>query len=170
MITQFVMGVLKGTPAWVYVLFVALVAIGYAQTKQRSVSVNRLVAVPFAMTGYSLFGVITAFGAAAAGIAAWAAGIAGALAIGQLLKRPEGVTYAPASASFSVPGSWKPMALIMVLFFARYVINVALAMDPALRQAAAFTLAAALVYGVASGAFLSRAARIWSQRQVGYQF
>ena len=169
MITQFLMGVLKGTPAWVYVLFVVLVGIGYLQTKPRSVSANRLVAVPFAMTGYSLFGVIAAFGAAAAGIAAWAAGIGAALAIGLVLKRPEGVSYVPASESFNVPGSWKPMALIMVLFFARYVINVALAIDPALRQAAAFTLAAALVYGLASGAFLSRAARIWSQRQVSYQ-
>ena len=169
MFMQLLTKILSGTPTWVYLLFIALVGLGYAQTRPRSLNVKRLVVVPLAMTAYSLFGVIAAFGAAAIGIAAWAAGMVAALAFGRWLKRPEGVTYVPATSSFSVPGSWKPFALLMVLFFARYVINVALAMDPALRQAAAFTPAAALVYGLASGAFLSRAARIWSQRQVHFQ-
>lgn len=164
MFLHLVKQILSGTPAWVYVLFVVLVGVGYAQTKPRTVTLRLLIALPLAMAVYSLYGVIAAFGLTAAGIAAWAAGIGAALAFGRLLKRPEGASYATTSASFNVPGSWTPFALLMILFFARYIIAVALAMDPALRQAVTFTFAAALIYGLASGVFLARAAQIWSQR------
>ena len=156
--------VVLNTPSWVYALFIALIGFGLTQTRTRTVSERMVVALPLAMTAYSFYGMTLAFGVSAADVFAWCAGVALALGVGLALRRQQGVRYLPQAASFQVPGSWFPFALIMMVFFARYFLAVAMGIDPSLRQDAAFTLGASLAYGVLGGVFPARAARIWSQR------
>lgn len=152
------------TPPWVYALFIALVGFGLSQTRTRAVHERVLAILPVAMTAYSFYGMTLAFGLSATGIAAWTGGFAAALAIGLTLKRPQGVRYLPAAGRFEMPGSWIPFALIMLVFFARYFLAVALGIDPSLRQAAGFMAAASFTYGLLGGVFPARAARVWTQR------
>jgi len=159
---QILKRVVLNTPTWVYALFIALLGFGWLQTRSRSVHQYFLAIAPLGMTAFSLYGTLQAFGLPAVGV--WATGVAAALGFGLVMKRPEGVRYSPASASFSVPGSWTPLALMMTVFFVRYLIAVCIGIDPALRQPGPFSLAASLAYGLLGGVFPARALRVWSQR------
>jgi hypothetical protein len=153
------------TPPWVYALFIALIGFGLSQTRTRTVSERALVLVPLGMTAYSFYGMTLAFGVSAADVTAWCAGVALALGLGLGFKRQQGVRYLPQAGRFEIPGSWLPFALILIVFFARYFLAVAMGIDPSLRQASGFMVAASLVYGLLGGVFPARAARVWTQRQ-----
>jgi len=159
---QIVKRVVVNTPTWVYALFISLIGFGWSQTRERNVHLRFLALAPLGMTGFSLFGTVQAFGLGAVGV--WATGIAAAIGFGMALKRPGGVRYLPDSASFSVPGSWTPLALMMAVFCVRYLIAVCMGIDPSLRQPGLFSLAASLAYGLLGGVFPARALRVWSQR------
>ncbi len=58
--------------------------------------------------------------------------------------------------TFTVPGSWWPLAVILAIFFTRYAVTVMLVMNGELRQVAAFAGTASFVYGLSSGFFLAR--------------
>ena len=156
--------ILKGTPTWVFVLFAALLAIGFVQTRTRTVGAGRLTILPAAFIAFSLFGVVSAFGAQPAYLAAWAAGIGSSVLLGRLARQPAGARWDAASGGFHVPGSWAPLALMMTVFFTRYAIAVSMAMNPGLAREAAFAAGASLVYGLLSGAFLARALRVLALR------
>lgn len=149
--------ILKGTPPWVFGLFFGLLALGFLQSRSRDVSAGRLALLPAAFIAFSLYGVVAAFGIAAADLLAWAVGLSAAVMLGRLLKRPSGARWDASTRSFHVPGSWVPLALMMTVFFARYAFAASIAMHPALARDSVFALAASLAYGLLSGAFLARA-------------
>ena len=159
-----VLQVLKGTPTWVFALFLALLAIGFAQSRPRSVSLVRLSLLPGAFIAFSLYGVIAAFGAQPVELAAWAAGIATAVLAGRMLGSKPKARWDAAAGRFDVPGSWAPLALMMAVFFTRYAIAASMAMRPGLAREAAFAAGASLVYGLLSGTFLARALIVLSLR------
>ena len=146
--------ILAHTPVWVFVLFLALVAIGLSQVRTRNLSPARLFALPVAMVGFSLYGFLSAFGANAFAAAAWLAGLLGMGALIAAARFPRGVTYS--DRSFRLPGSWVPFFVIMAIFFSRYVITVALTMTPALRGLAAVAAGVGAIYGLSSGFFVGR--------------
>jgi hypothetical protein len=155
--------VIANTPTWVYALFIALIGFGVSQLRTRTVSERTLALTPLGMAAWSLYSVIAAFGSVTAA-AVWAAGAAVALGIGLALKRPEGVRYVAREKRFEIPGSWIPLAMILAVFAVRYLFNVAMGIDPALRHSAAFIVVASLAYGLLGGLFPSRAARFWKVR------
>jgi hypothetical protein len=160
-----ILEILKRTPIWVFVLFFALLFLGYVQTRTRSLSLWRLSLLPVAMVGFSLYGFIAAFGANAAAVAGWAATL---LTVSLLIAAtgfPRGVTYSREARSFTVPGSWIPFAVIMAIFFSRYAVTVALVMNPAWRQAAPFAAAVGALYGLSSGFFVGRTLTILRTRR-----
>ena len=53
------------------------------------------------------------------------------------------------------------MLLILGVFLTKYVVGVELAMQPALARDGPYTLAVGTLYGVFSGLFVGRAARLW---------
>ena len=61
--------ILQRTPIWVWPLFAALLYLGYVQSKTRSVSKQRLFALPLALVGLSLYSLFTTFGATRLGFA-----------------------------------------------------------------------------------------------------
>ena len=60
--------ILQRTPPWVFVLFFALLALGYFQSRSRTVSRRRVSILPVAMIVLSLYGVFSAFGIAPVGL------------------------------------------------------------------------------------------------------
>lgn len=156
----FILQVIQRTPLWVWPLFVALVWLGFLQSRTRALHRVRLFVLPATMLGLSLFGVGSTFGAAPLSFAAWGCGIVLAVLLNLLLRQPRGAAYSAAARTFTVPGSWLPLALIMVIFFTRYAITVAIAINPPLREAAAFAGSASLAYGLMSGTFFARALHV----------
>ena len=152
--------ILRRTPVWVFVLFVLLLGLGIAQTRTRNVTLPRLALLPFAMLGLSVYGIVSGFGAHPLPLACWAAGLAAVVVANFALRLPHGVLRSQTARSFTVPGSWVPLALMMAIFFTRYAVAVAIARDAALPAAPGFAAAAGLAYGAFSGVFLARALHI----------
>ena len=132
--------------------------------RTRTVGALRMALTPVAMTGLSLWGTISAFGAAPQFgyvLLAWILGAV--LMIGLLapLSAPAGTAYDAASRSFVVPGSLVPLVLIMGIFLTKYVVGVELAMRPSLALDEQYALIVGALYGLFSGTFAGRAARLW---------
>lgn len=149
------------TPKWVFAVFVLLVWLGARQLLSGSVSLAKVTVMPIAMTALSVFGVLSAFGDSLGALLGWAA--AAVVLIALVLQRPLPATtrYDAAAREFHVAGSAVPLMLMMGIFFTKYVVGVALAMHPELRQQASFALGVPVLYGAFSGIFVARAVRLW---------
>lgn len=146
--------ILSHTPTWVRVVFAGLVVLGFRQARPRMVSRRRLIVLPLAVAGSSLYGVALASGYSRLALAAWLL----AMAVAFLLMRlapPRGIP-AGAGDSVRVPGSWVPMAVIVGLFVSRYAYRVMLAIHPEVQHAAGFMALFSFVFGLLGGLLLSR--------------
>jgi len=156
--------ILKNTPVWVWGLFGALLALGLSQVRTRNVSAMRMTLMPVAMATLSLYGTVSAFGKSplfAGVMAVWLAGAALMLVLAGSRAAPEGTHYDAASRSFTVPGSFVPLGLIMGIFLTKYIVGVDLAMQPSLASDGTYTLIVGGLYGLFSGTFAGRALRLW---------
>jgi hypothetical protein len=155
--------ILIHTPRWVWLLLLALLALGLSQAVTRSASLKRITVVPLAMTGLSLYGTVAAFGGDSQILLIWLGAVALMANAVMRLPLPDACRYDPATRRFTLPGSWVPMLLILGLFCTKYVVGVAIAMHPALALDAGFRLGFSTLYGAFSGVFLARAGRLWRQ-------
>jgi hypothetical protein len=149
--------ILSRTPLWVWGVVVALALLGYSQSNERTITRGKLLLLPAAMLCLSLLGVISSFGLNFLPVAAWALGLAPVAAFGARLVSPRNVEYLAASASFRVPGSWLPLALMMAIFLIKYAIGFASARGLSVVSVPAFIGIAAFLLGSLSGAFVARA-------------
>lgn len=149
------------TPLWVWTILVVLVWVGFKQSVARSVSLRRITVLPVVMTGLSLAGTATAFGASAPVLLAWGAGAAVAAAVVMNRTLPHATQYNPWTELFELPGSWTPLVLMVGIFITKYAAGVALAMQPHLALDALFSQSIGALYGGFSGVFVARAARLW---------
>jgi hypothetical protein len=155
------MQILTHTPPWVWGLLTVLLVLGASQAVPRRMTVRRATVMPVILVALSLAGVATTFHAAGLPLLAWAAGLAIALAAGASLVSVRGARWDAASASFDVPGSLLPMALILALFVIKYGVGITLAMHPAIAREMLFGACIGAAYGLFSGLFLARAASLW---------
>lgn len=153
--------IVSHTPVWVWPLLLALIWLGLSQSVTRSVSLKRITIVPLVMTGLSLQGTVGAFGAEPAVLLAWLVGAA--LSAAMLLQQPvpAQTRYDSWTQRFTVPGSWTPLLLILGIFITKYAVGATLGFNSNLRGEASFSLGVATLYGVFSGIFLARSARLW---------
>lgn len=151
--------IVKNTPVWVWGLLAALVALGLSQWRNRSASLTRVTVMPVAMTAFSVYGVISAFGAGGqlpVVLGLWAAGAAITLALWGRRPAPEGSRYDAASRQFALPGSALPLMLILGIFFTKYLVGVELSLQASQAQTLGFAAPISLLYGVFSGVFAAR--------------
>lgn len=149
--------VLKRTPAWVFILFFALLAAGYFQSKDRVVSRCKVILLPAAMVVLSFYGVLSAFGIAPYGLTFWLVGIGIPVCLGSKIVNLSGVSFEMETQSFSIPGSWLPLSLMMAMFFTKYAVGVILARKLPIASELAFVGSISFIYGFLSGVFLARA-------------
>ena len=152
--------IISHTPTWVFGLFAVLLALGLKQTRTGSMSLLRVALMPVAMTSLSVYGTVSAFGAAPAVVLAWMAAAAALLVFVVRLPLPQEVRFDATSRTLQMPGSWVPLALMMGIFFTKYFVGVVLAMQPALASNAGFGIGFAALYGAFSGVFSARAVRL----------
>jgi len=155
-----VLQVIRHSPAWVFVLFAALVALGLLNTRTRRMHRFQLTLLPAAFIGLSAWGIWSSFGADPAALTSWAAALAAVAAIGLARGPMQGAAAIDGTHKLVVPGSWWPLLLILATFAARYTVIVMLIRNPSLRQALPMELGAGLAYGVLSGVFVARTLRV----------
>jgi len=153
--------ILVHTPRWVFGLFALLFWFGANQLLASQVSLLRTTVMPVAMSGLSMYGVFSAFGDSPMALAGWA--IAALVLAALVLQRalPASTSYDAATRRFQVPGSVVPLALMMGIFFTKYVVGVLMAMHPALAHDHNLAMGIGTLYGAFTGIFVARALRLW---------
>jgi NhaP-type Na+/H+ and K+/H+ antiporter len=96
-------------------------------------------------------------------LASWAVALATSALAGYALFRDKRVQYDVAAKEFFVPGSWVPLAVIMAIFFAKYVYAVMHALNAHVIAEPMFVVALSAVYGLLSGYFAARAMNLINQ-------
>ena len=150
------LAVLSHTPRWVFAVLIALLALGYQQSRDRTVSRTRLLLFPAAMLALSLAGVTSSFGGTWLALLAWALG----LAMAALPGLQPSIRAAPpprSSEPVFVPGSWWPLVLMLAIFGLRYVAGYAQARQLDMTLQPWFIGAISLSLGLLSGVFVARA-------------
>lgn len=156
--------ILRGTPAWVWGLLAALLAVGFSQVRDRTASLARVSVMPLAMGTFSAWGTLSALWSSpllAQAAVLWLAAAAAALAVVLMAPARTRASYDPASRSYRLPGSFLPLLLVVGIFLVKYVVGVELAMAPRLVQDTQYALTVAGLYGAFSGIFAGRALRLW---------
>jgi hypothetical protein len=161
---QMIGPILTHTPVWVWGLLAALLSLGLSQVAARTAGLRRVTVMPIAMTVFSLWGTVTAFGNSSqfgAVLAVWFLAAVAMLAVLAPMAPAAGTSYDAARRSFHLPGSWVPLALIAGIFLVKYGVGVELAMQPTLAGDRQYALVAGTIYGAFSGIFIGRTARLW---------
>ena len=152
--------ILVHTPRWVWGVLILLLWLGLSQTMPWRASLRRVILLPLLMTGLSLHGMLSGFGAMNAAWVLWLGAALGTtlwVASGEL---PAQVQYDAERRIFKLPGSWVPLGLILSIFLTKYVVGVLLAMEPALAHDIAVAAIVASLYGTFSGVFVGRMLRM----------
>ncbi len=157
--------ILTHTPTSVWAVFAVLVLLGLRQTRTQDMSATRVWIVPAVVGVASLVGALQGFAGAGELLtgACWAAGAALGFVSNRSLDLPRRVS-ANADGSFRIGGSVAPLLLFTGVFLVRYVVNVALAIQPSLSGNPAAAAAAAIAYGFTAGLLAARSRKIWSTR------
>ena len=156
--------IVRRTPVWVWGLLAALLALGFSQLGRRTVRPRRVFIMPLAMLGFALAGIVTDLsrgGHPAAPLLAWALAAGVTTLLLAPFAPPAGTQFDAAANTFTLPGSYQPLLLIVGIFLTKYVVGIELAMQPALATDLGFTLPVSLLYGLFSGIFAARALRLW---------
>ncbi len=152
--------IVLNTPLWVWALLALLVALGYSQTRTRTVGLRRVIVMPVAMIFLSLFGTVSAFGPSPVVLGAWLAACGVLASVVLLRPAPFGTAYNSASRHYAMPGSWLPLFVILGIFCTKYAVGVTLAMQPAMASHTLFATLVGMLYGLFSGFFSGRALRL----------
>ncbi|WP_420993680.1 DUF6622 family protein [Cupriavidus sp. 30B13] len=152
---------LQHTPAWVWFLLAALIAVGRAQAVPRRMTLLRGAALPGAMALLSLSGVPGYFPGQPGALGAWAVGAALALVLCNMAGAWAGIRWSAAGRCLLVPGSWMPLALILGMFAVRFSLGAGQAMHAAWLADPRAALAAGFACGAVSGIFLARGLAMW---------
>jgi len=154
------------TPPAVWAVLAGLVLAGLRQLRTQTLSAARVWLVPAIVGAASLAGALRGFAGAGELLtgAAWLAGAAIGLQSNRWLDLPRRVS-ANADGSFTVGGSVAPLLLFVGVFMVRYVVNVALAIQPALAFDPTAATAAAMAYGLTAGLLAARSRKILASRR-----
>jgi hypothetical protein len=159
------MQLLSHTPAWVWLVFVALAILGYQQTRERLVSTARLFILPAVFIVLAIYGIASAFGLSFLALVVWGMGFILPLAFAITFLSPKGVSVVP-SGHFRIPGSWLPLTLMMAIFSIKYLLGVVSARHlPAIANPW-FVWTVSFSLGVLSGVFFARNVGIWRNRSL----
>lgn len=147
-----------------------LLYLGYTQSKDRKVNIQRIFILPLVMIGLSLFGILSAFGINVIGLNLWLVSIL--LSSVFILKRlpTKNISYDKNSKTFKIIGSWIPMILILFIFCIKYMVGFIVATSPEFTQNINFIYLISIIYGLINGIFLARALNILKVKNQNKRF
>lgn len=126
---QLALGILKNTPAWVYVLFAYLLWVGFQALRPRRMPVWRVALVPAIFIIWGLTGLLGRPVPLETLILWWGGGLILAMPL-SLALAPRLVAVDRAAKTIGLPGSPVPILRNTLIFAAHYALNVMMAMNP----------------------------------------
>lgn len=150
--------ILTHTPLYVWAILALLVYRGVIAMRDRETNIKLLFVIPVVMLVLSLQDVMTKFGVHTLPLVAWNIGAAAMMLlvfnVGQARIEP-----GSAMGRVRVRGSAIPFAMMMAIFVTKYVLAVALVMQPQWRTDALVAAGVCVLLGTLCGYFLGRLAR-----------
>ena len=111
--------IISRTPLWVWPLLAALLWLGWQASQTRVVKLPRLVILPIAILIMSIVTLLS-FGPNGIGISIWVGGVLIGSALGWFSYRSDGLAVDREHGLLRLPGEWKSLGLIVVIFAFRY--------------------------------------------------
>ncbi|MFJ3046140.1 DUF6622 family protein [Herbaspirillum chlorophenolicum] len=153
-------GIVTHTPLWVWPLLAFLLYRGWQASRDRETPLVKALAMPVAMLGLSLSGLLLIFSAHPVNAALGAVAM---LATGFFSFRSRAAAAIRVDAArhrIAQRGSWMPLLLTLGIFTVKYSAAIMLALHPQLASNVWFTLPLAALYGAFAGIFAGRLLRI----------
>lgn len=149
-----ILDVFTHTPIWAWAIFAFVLFMGYQRTKDRTVSVWRLLILPGVMVITAITGIV---GGGWAVLPAILVGIAAGATLGWLLER-DGATRRLEDGKLWLRGEWWSFVQVLAVFVFRYSTTVIGIVNPALGGSLTYHLVTALISSLLSAMFLGRTA------------
>lgn len=159
------MMILEKTPLWVYGIFVALLILGWTQSRDRKVSHVRAFSLPSFMLLFSIYGVASAFGMGI-GLLSWIAGMVLVMVFGIKMHFFYRALYIKEESAFAIKGSWIWLALMMCIFWLKFAVGVSMARQLDIVYETWFVLGMSFCFGLLSGIFLVRMIVLWKMQSM----
>ena len=141
------------TPLWVWPLLAALLWLGWQASQTRVVPLWRLVILPAAILIMSIVTLLS-FGPNGVGISIWVGGVLIGGALGWFSYRSDGLAVDHEHRLLRLPGEWKSLGLIAVIFAFRYYWGYKSATAPELVAIPTATISYIGFNGMLSGIFI----------------
>lgn len=155
---QMLIAILAGTPVWVWGLLAALIGLGLSRLRTRVTGVWRLAIVPMVFLLWGLSSLVIRSMSLPVVSLAWLAGFLVGGMIGWLTFRATGIDVDRRVRRLRMPGGASTLVVSMLVFAAKYVLAVSLAMHP--QWAAPIAALDLAVSGLSAGFFVSRFVRL----------
>lgn len=160
------MQTLQHIPTWVFVLLLGLIALGLLQTRTRQLRTGQLLGVNIALTVFTLVGVAQQWRPTpwlVVGLISWTLScllVSWALGQGQAPAGASYNSYKSDEQRFTVPGSWLPLTLFMVIFACKFGVGMLNATAPDTLNNVQAAIGISALYGLFSGVLNARALRL----------
>ncbi|HEV2614555.1 MAG TPA: DUF6622 family protein [Gammaproteobacteria bacterium] len=118
---------MSSVPTWVYILFFALVYMGYQRCFTSVVKIKRLIILPVALAWLSLHGLWTSLDLTYHSLWSYALGLIIGLYIGFMQLRDVQVRADKSQQLIEIPGDWRYLIFVLVFFAVEFIINFAIA-------------------------------------------
>lgn len=153
---------LKGTPWWVFALFVYLLIVGIRAMKPVSLSLKRMnlfILLVLVFAGWTIYSFISRHGVEIGKILMGISSFLVGSIVGWLIGRKAKISIDHTEKKIRLPGSILPLILILLMFGLKYFFAYTYATDPAAKESALVTafdiLSTTLIAGIFFGRFLS---------------
>lgn len=148
--------ILIHTPVFVWFLLAGLVTLGWRLSRNRQVAPVQVLALPALMLGLGAWSLAPGIAAQPLVALVWLGALALGTAGGARTPQQSGTAWLVAAGRFQLPGSWLPMAFILVIFLLRYASSVAFVLHPEWHGTLAVQAPLAVVFGLLSGLSIGR--------------
>jgi hypothetical protein len=150
--------ILAKTPVYVWAILAFLIYRGVLASRDRDITVARMLVIPLLMLVLALQSIAVQFGVASVAMLAWIAAM-GAVVLQRWIFGRAGVVPAAAANTVRIRGSWAPLAMMMTVFMIKYVLAVTLAIQPQMAGDVVFAATVCGLLGLCNGYFLGQLAR-----------
>ena len=148
--------IISNTPMYVWAILGFLAYRGIKSSVDRELTVRAVVIIPLVMLALSVQGILSGFGADPAVLAAWLATMAIGATISWNLVSEKNVRILADKGTVFYRGSWAPLFMMMAIFVMKYIVNVALHVNPALHTNILFAVISTALFGLFNGLFLGK--------------
>ena len=146
--------ILLQTPWWVYLLLYVLIQRGIAASKTQVVPFAKMLILPILFSGLSIYTIVTQIGVNPLTLITWIVATVFGIASGLRMLRGTKIRVDRKKHLIEIPGTWRTLVLILIIFSAKYFFGYLMSANPAILHNTLFNVSLILVSGICSGMFV----------------